>query len=364
MKKDLMLDDLRRIKKVLTHTLSKDVSTRNYHQYTRLLSLYGRTYGMIPKDVIISQEEMQRLTRLGVPQGQKVIEYAEWVERNKDELKLLSKSNEKLFEDIDFYYVYAPEKYRVYNIEDFTGMLYDFCEYYDYLDLLEKYLLEDRIKVLIGNKHHSGEFVYLPYIESGFIKAEAVKMDSGALNIVAHEFGHAIDAETHLFAQQKKKANFQDILIEVPSTCMELLFDDFLIKNHIDEVGGALLKNQKGELLNHYTPQYYQSLIYNNYYYNSDGNIIDLDNNQGYSKFRDALLYGLGYQFAYHLLLIAREDKKEFKRVYNNLITSRNEVSNLKESIEKIGIKPDDFLRSTLIKDELSNDLKLLRKYL
>ncbi len=364
MKKNIMLEDLKRIKGILTHTLSKDVATRNYYQYTRLLSLFANTYGYVPENLIVSENEMKRLENLRIPQGKNVMKYANWVENNKDELRILSKNNSKLFEDIDFFYVYAPSKYKVYNIQNLTGVLYDFCNYYGYLNLLEKYLIDDRIKILLGKKHHSGEFVYLPYFKSGFIRSEAINQDSGALNVVAHELGHAIDAETCVFPQQKKKSDFHDIMLEVPSTCMELLFDDFIINNHIDEIGGLLLKNQKGELLKHYTLQYLDSLCYNNYYYSSDGNIIDLDTYQGYDGFRSALLYGLGYQFAYHLLLIAREDKNEFRKIYNNLITSRFENNKLSDSIKMIGYKPEEFLSSSLIKRELSNDLKLLRKHL
>ncbi len=357
-----MLEDLYRIKNVLTHTLSEDVSTRNYHQYTRLLSLYATTYGNIPKGSLIKPKEIKRLTKLGMSQSEKVEKYASFVETNKEYLKKLSLSNIDMFNNMDFYYVYAPDKYKVFKSEYFTDIIYDFFEDLGYEDIIFKYLKDDRIKFLLNGKHHCGEYVYLPYIQSGFIKALGPRMDSGSANVIAHEVGHAIDGETHLFAQQKKCSNFYDTLIEVPSTCMELLFDDYLIDKHIDEVGGLLLKNQKAELLNHYTSQLVLSLNYDYYYYNNDGDIIDFDTMRGFANLRDSILYGLGYEFAYHFSILLKNDKKEFKKLFNNLITSRFETKSLEENIEIMNFNSDDFLTSKMIEPIIKEDFIKLKK--
>lgn len=359
---DQMQKDLLDAKRKLGSTYKKEYVRFNYFQYTRLLALYAQTHDKTDPSVLISKKEQKRLNDLTFPISEKLRLYKQFIRENREDLSEMSLNNIGMFNDMDFVKYYIPDKYKKIDLQELVDIYIDFFERIGYGDLIHKYFLNHRINFLVENKTNSGEYVSLLDLKSGYVRADSRNLNLQSLSFATHELGHAIDAETFLFPQQKKILLFSDLFAEIPSTAIEVLFNDYLEQQHIDDFGTLLLKNQSANKIKVYTMPYYPSFHYSFYYIDEDGDVVNAETGMGYPDFRNDLLYGIGYEMAYHLLLIYREDPNEFRRVFNRLITSRGECTNLRDYISKTGIDPDDFISGKLIRPEIEGEYKRLCK--
>ena len=66
----------------------------------------------------------------------------------------------------------------------------------------------------------------------------------------------------------------------------------------------------------------------------------------------DAVKYGFGNIFALHLQEIYESDRENFDKLFNNLLSSRNETT-LSEKIENLGFSVEDFSSCEIIKPRI-----------
>ncbi len=296
---------------------------------------------------------------------------------------------------------------REYSEKEFIDIILSFYSQYGdkYYNIVKKYFDEKRIhfdyvdKSSDTNKDIGGFFTSLNWLNSGYIVAMFNKYSSVSMTALTHELGHAIDAETYRFPQQKVMNIFSDLLIEVPSTTFEFAMYDYLKKNKIDVDAPLVMYNNRFQVIN----AAYETLKKSNsretfinlegnllvpetdtikkedIKYNDEGEIIvktgeykldnlffDKDGNLIVNKhlelpYRDDIIYSLGYLFALHLNQIKDLSTKEFLKVFNNLITSRKEA-NIEECIEMMGISVDDFVSGKLIREKIKGETKELKK--
>lgn len=254
------------------------------------------------------------------------------------------------------------DEIREYSEKDFKDIIISyFAARGDrYYKIAKKYFDENRINV--GSKlidEAAGYYAQIIWLKSGYIYNLYPTFDSVSAASVVHELGHAIDAETFLFPQQKKLPIFSDILLEVPSTTFEMGFYDYLRTQKIDTDGGLILKNSRILDLLGFFLELKCALAYDDLEIaetgkacDSDGNIYDL---------KTDIIYGLGYYFALHLNLINEYSTSEFQKVFNNIISTRKE-STLTDSILMSGFCLDDFITGKYIKPKIKEDYLTLKK--
>ena len=244
-----------------------------------------------------------------------------------------------------------------------------------------------------------GLFLKIKWLESGYIVSKQKEYNSFATSVVAHELGHAIDAESFIFAQQKDIPYYSDIFLEVPSTVFEIGMIEYLIDNNIDVTGGLVFYNQLLSSLDNYletirvvkdsdrvvfkkdgTIELFKheiikkedalidedGQIYTEYEncekraaYNKDGDIV-IEKKYIYD-YRNAIIYGLGYYTSLNLNEIRKQDIKEFNKIINNVITLRKE-SSFVEMVDLMGIKMEDYINGNYIYNNINDKTQLLKK--
>lgn len=252
---------------------------------------------------------------------------------------------------------------RRYNKEDFKNIILDF--YGKYYNVARKYFDENRIQTDYTSESYLGMYIYSKLVSSGYVLLNEGLLDSKLAATLIHELGHAISAETFIFPQQKKLSLFSDIYVELPSIAFERLFAENLEKEKIDTTGGMIINNISNRQIYHYAQANSVFLTFNNFIYDSKtGDLLYkmIDDDTFYSyKLRDSILYGLGHIFSLYFRYLDNNDRKEFLRVYNNIITSRGEAT-LEEMIKMLGISVEDFIDFKYVKDDIKEDTMKLKK--
>jgi hypothetical protein len=135
-------------------------------------------------------------------------------------------------------------------------------------------------------------------------------------------------------------------------------FLNYLINNNIDS-SARIIKDYKHSLLADASDEL-------NYIYSLDdittdyaGNLYDADGNV--YPFRDMLIYGLGYYFAFNLNYLKDNDIKDFNKIFYNVTSSRNDVIHLDDFADKMGISKEDFLECNLIKNDIIENQGMLK---
>ncbi len=282
---------------------------------------------------------------------------------------------------------------RNYSKEDFIDIILSYYSTFGdkIYNIVKKYFDESRIQTncpiddLDDCNDFSGLYSFIVFLQTGYIFGGLNKLNTMNAGMITHELGHAIDAETFIFPQQKNINIFEDYLVELPSLTFEFGFYDYLEKNHIDVIGSNIMKNlnynnyylwfnvlnyalslkelyinMDGDMeltKNDITNEEINKIIDITCYEDENGNII----NQKYIiPLRDSLIYALGGYFARHLSLMIGEDNKEFLKIFNNIITSRKEAT-FEELINMAGISLEDFVSGKLIFPKIKEDNLVLR---
>ena len=384
----------------------KDIIKKDYGGYTVLNDILGNISGkMFPYDGMFYNpgETKQMMLK---HQDQQLNRFINITNEYEDYILASLESMTNILDDAEHNFIGYITKVRKYSEKDFLDIIYSYYSTYGnkIYNIVKKYFEENRIHLgyNIDEENVGGFFTKLIYLNSGYIVCLYDTYDSRNMSYLVHELGHAIDAELFKFPQQKKIPSISDIYSEVPSTTFEIGLFDYLRTNKIDDRGPLLLYNNRFQSMRDYSEELHEvseaedavvvddgdAVVTKDVKYDlseleqdEDGNVIIGDITISKDKlqydeegkviakqyimypFRDDILYGIGYYMALHLNLIREQDMNEFLKVFNNIITSRNEAS-FEDMVSKTGFSLDDYLSGKLIKDKVEDKvLTLKRRY-
>lgn len=254
-----------------------------------------------------------------------------------------------------------------YNEEDFKNIIFEFYSRYgnDIYKIAKKYFDESRIQAgyrPMNPDNFSAMYSCITPLYSGYIFSTSNTFNSMSAKSIVHELGHAIDAEMFKFPQQKTLSIGGDTFLEIPSLCFDLSFARYLIDSKIDYTGGLVIDNYETNYIDDCGADIEDTFALENIVVDTDGFALDTETNEKIN-IRFAIIYGISGYFALHFDELARSDMKEFRKVFNNIITSRKECS-LEELIEKFGISTHDFIEGKYIKKKIQeNNLALKKRF-
>ncbi len=364
-------------------SILKDYSSF-YHLNVACAKIFLESYQLY--GLFCNPQEVQELVNKYYARAYKKI--VQTCKENKETILNTFKNYSDLLKDLDFSFLECDRDFETYSEKDFKDIIYAYYSTYGnkYYCLAKKYFDENRIQMryeeiekkyidllltnckseeerkeildIQSSGSYKGYYLYLIGLESGYILSKFNGYNTLSAHSIVHELGHAVDAETFLFPQQKKISRVSDILMEMPSTTFEMGFIDFLRDNGLDEYGADIISSERYEVLNDIydciLPVYEQ----NKFELDEDGN-VKIDDEE--YEFRDDIIYGLGGYFAVCLQEIRRQNPKEFLKIFNNILTMRAE-SSLEELINMTGISYEDFVSAKFIRPRLEEEKKLLSK--
>jgi hypothetical protein len=289
-------------------------------------------------------------------------EFIAKIDANQELLKEMAFHYKRFLKKIRFRQVDYFDQVRNYSEKDFIDVIISYYASFGdkYYRIAKKYFDENRINVdsrLFDDA--AGYFVPLIWLSSGYIYSLYPNYDSISASSIVHELGHAVDAETFLFPQQKKLPLFSDLLIEVPSTAFEIGLYEYLRNQQIDLDGGLILENNRAACLLEFFRDLRTALVKEELEIDDGG--LAVDENEEEYDLRTDTVYGLGYYFAFHLNEIRKSSNSEFLRILNEIITTRKE-SSLIQSIDKFGINREDFINGRYIKPRIKENYLALKK--
>ncbi len=341
----------------------KQFSTRHFMDFMILNSLTLKTTGFCVDDIC---------TECLFPNG--FLKYEKLMKKSKGEIARYIYDNKEILYElynnlynilneldiIDFPYYDAIRKYSQKDMEDIILSFYS--QYPRYYNIIKKYFDEDRIG--IDNEIYDdylGYYTSSTSTKSGYIILKELELNSFLASVLAHELGHAIDRETFLFLQQKDLETIKDFLREVPSTCFETLFTNYLINQKIDTTGGLLIYNEKICNLDSST-RTLRTICSVPEFILKDGTILlKIDNNEKYVDVNELLAYNIASIISLYLNLLETKDRDDFLKRLNNLITGRKEYS-LEQVINELGISIDDFVNLKYVKEDIKDKNMQLKK--
>lgn len=319
-----------------------------------------------------------------------VLAFYSYVFKNRDLLLETYRNILKLFDEIELVDFANNKSYRGYSEKDLKNIILDFYSQYgdNYYNVVKRYFDENRIQTDYYHEGYAGFFSGMSSLASGYLFSQYEDSNTCTASTLVHELGHVIDFETFLVPQQKELMILEDVLVEVPSTCFEGLFLKYLQDNKIDINGSLLLKNSDYNTLKSYAKIIDKSISPEEIALDEYGNVIveatmdeiasateegflaDNLNEEEKSSIseihyptRMALIYSLGDILEMYFEKIDSSSKKEFIKVFNNIITSRKEAS-FEDIIRMLGVTPSDFASLKYIKDDIKDDqMKLKKRY-
>lgn len=337
------------------------------YDYLRFLELNDLCaidfYKMVETNgVVIDTKRLQRL--IDNDDRISLFKFIDIININNDVVSSMCSNYTKLLEDINFYPISYYDAIRKYSEKEFIDIILSYYSTFGdkIYNIVKRYFDENRIQM--GHPYeglYGGFFVDLLWLESGYIFSCFQEYDSLSAASLTHELGHAIDAEMFLFPQQKSNNLFADYLCEVPSATYELGFHEYLKTEKIDIDGFRILNNEVVANLNDDAKNISTLFSKGECDMSLDGMALDDDGNK--YDLRNDILYGLGYYMAMHLNLIRQTSIKDYLKVLNNIITSRNEID-LETAVNMMGISIDDFITCKYVKSVIEKDfVDVKRRY-
>lgn len=363
---DKFISDLYKMRCVFAASPNNDVVKNDYSEFISLNNMCGRLFlkkfetSNLFKDPVKTQKMVDKF------QVRVFRDFVCFASDNQELMLHTFYNYSSMLRSIDFKNMPYYSVGRNYNEKVFKDIILSYYNSFGekYYKIAKKYFDENRIQMRVNLNNteiadnFAGFFSSFTYLASGYILSRYNIYSSYAAASLVHELGHAIDAETFIFPQQKTIPTLSDMLIEIPSTTFEVGFFDYLIKNKIDEDAGRVLFNDRCMMVD----DTYGSLktIYDLEDVDMDFHGTVLLNGEEYN-FRDDIIYGLGYYFALCFSILMEEDKKEFLKALNNVMTMRKE-STLEEIIELSNIGYDNFITSELVMPKIDEENQILRK--
>ena len=399
-----LIQDLYYTRNSFSSGVSKDMIKNDYAEFSMLNDVLATIFGKMFRleHIFRNADEVQKM--INKFQNNNRLDFLNFAFLNQELIHEIFTNYTDYLKSIDFKHIPYVEQVRRYSEKDFIDLILSYYSTYGdlYYKAAKKYFDENRIHMGFKDMGNNAAGFYSPliWLKSGYIISMYKGYNTWSATSFCHELGHAIDAETFIFPQQKVIPALSDMLMEVPSTTFELGFLDYLKRNKIDVKGSEIIQNDRimflKECANNYDviyneddvmvelngdvlipcPEKYPisritfnedgtALVDNklkcekdSYYV--DGNFVYVNKYKVY-HYREDMLYGLGYYFALHLNMIKDNSMQDFKKVFNNIITSRKECS-LPEIIEKLGIRLEDFVSGELIKPKIAGEYLTLKK--
>lgn len=387
--KEKLMKDLGTMCSVFSMFPPKDVIKNDYAEFTALNNAFGKMFfeNFNLRNLFRNPKEVQKM--MDRYRGKAFNRFLDYAAVNKNTLLELFGNYSSMIDEIDFQDIPFYDVMKYYSKKDFIDIILSFFNTFGekYYKIAKKYFDEERIqmKFLKIEKDYlnmmldmckteeekenveknygikddfAGFFSSIVLLSSGYILSRFNKFNSFSATSIVHELGHAVDAETFIFPQQKNMAAFSDMMQEVPSTSFELNFLDYLIDNRIDVDGGMVIMNDRNAMID----DTYEGLktVYDEKQVDFDVNGSAIIDEKRYD-FKEDILYGLGYYFALCLNIIKNQDKNEYLKILNNIMTMRNE-STLDELIEMTGIDYDDFISGKFVRPKVESEYLKLRK--
>ncbi len=404
---DRLIKDLYYTRYLFVQGTSKNIIKKDYSSFYLLNRVLANTYHKMISEKNIFRNPNEISNMLAIKNYKEINKLLDFNDKESSIIIESIKNYDKFLDEIDFKDIPYYEVIRSYSEKDFKDILLSYFNTFGdkYYNIAKKYFDEGRIHMgysqLDGKGNAAGFFANLTWIYAGYIISMYKDYNTWSLVSIAHELGHAVDAETFLFPQQKYLPTFADVFIEVPSTTFELGLLDYLKNNKIDVTGSLIHYNDRFMLLKNYSNifkklendsiDYYLNtdgeLVTTNTfvikkedaiidedgqiqlktdgevsrraYYNEDGDIV-VEKDYVY-QYRDAILYSIGYYTALNLNEIKKEDISEFKKILNNIITLRKE-SSYENMIDMMGLSKEEYISGNKIKNTINDNTQLLKK--
>ncbi len=290
-------------------------------------------------------------------------DFMNFVYQNKETLKSIGKHLDDFSNSIDFTnfpYLNVP---RRYSEKDFIDLILSYYSTYGdkYYKIAKKYFDEKRIHIGCDRVQSfvMGYFAPIIWLHSGYIFSTITDYNGYTASSIIHELGHAIDAEMYLFPQQKKVNIYSNMFTEIPSTAFEVGFYDYLKSQHIDVIGGTVLRNNRAANIIFPFHRIREALVDEELLIYENGAAVSSNGKQ--YNLKKEITYGIGYDFAYHLSEIRKSNPQEFLKVLNNLMTMRKEMT-FDDAIEMTGFNYEDFITGKYIKPTIKEDCLTLKK--
>ena len=341
--KDKLLLDLYKTRTNLIHSPSRDDIIYSFESFVALNNAYSSIAGMFFDTDKIFLDNTGTKKMLDDVYFKSVMEFYSYAQLNEKTIKSIFSNYDKFMNEIGFEECPYYNKMNKYDEKTFKDVILSYYATYGnkIYNIIKKYFDENRIEMCyekVEEDDLAAAFAHITNLKTGYIVSIHNNYNSWSMTDLVHELGHAIDAELYLFPQQKKVSVFSDILCEIPSTTYEMGFLNYLINNNIDS-SARIIKNYKHSLLADASDEL--NYIYSLCDINTDyaGNLYD-DNGNVY-PFREMLLYGLGYYFAYNLNYLKDNDTKDFNKIFYNIISSRNDIIHIEDFADKMGISKE-----------------------
>ena len=362
-----LISDLKRLRDYYKTHQKKSNLTFDFSSFYSLDSIATPILGFSfePTSTIIDEESAIVIAQ---DSYREILGFNKKIYDNYEELYTMFDNLDNFMYEIDYPTLPYYNLIRKFSEKDFTDILLSFLSEYgnDIVNIAKKYMEEDRIIMNYrANPHEQFKAMHIgsKLLKSGYILLRHNEYSTHSLNSLIHELGHAYDREKFIYSQQKRIRNFEDLLMEVPSTFFEMEFYDYLIRNKINKDGAMILKNEKLTRMSDTFATLYT--IPKEYFEIVDPIILQSDSDYNKrSAFRNDLIYGLGIYITIHLMHLRRNmSTEEFMKELYNFISLRKERT-LKESVEGLGIDYDDFLTGTFVYPEVEeSSLKLKRRF-
>ena len=255
---------------------------------------------------------------------------------------------------------------RRYSEKEFKDIILDYYSKYgnQEYELVRKYFDEGRIQLAYPLWDAEGYHYGTIYKDIGYITLSLHLLDSYCQNILVHELGHAID-NSLVLSPSRKRIDYSDSLLEVPSTFFELGFMKFLKDNKIDVDGSNLLfqdtfvglRNSAISIdaLKDEIDKGYDILIDGDGESTlSDGEVVQTHN---------IFTYGVSYYISLYLQCMLDGNYKDFMKTFYGFLTNRDKLT-LEESISMLGINKHDFIKGDVIKPLVKEtNMELKRRF-
>ena len=351
--------------KLLEHKLNhtKNVFSDEYGGYELFCQLYCNITGIdLSKELHVNNLKIKKYLQMD---DKEIIKLYNYFNQNQDIFYETSNNYLNEFGETVFITSIFYDKLRQYSDNEIKDITLDFYSKFgnNEYKIVKKYLDEDRIQHFgVDSTFDTGGFYYYSkLLETGYIELNYPTFSSETFSGLIHELGHAVDMENYYINQQKKKLLMGDLLSEVSSTFYEMAFNDYLIKNNIDLYGGLVMSNSRYCTIMDDAASldlYFQTMNFAKEECGPEEKVeVDI------LTLRDVILYYLGYYFSIHLNQIYKDNPNEFRKLFNNFLTSRKELG-LKELIEILGIDIEDFKSGKLIYPVIKENNKKLTKML
>lgn len=363
--KQLLNDDLKKLRRYFLGHPSKDTIKHDYFCYTTFRNLYEITTGIKLEDenLFLRPDRVQEL--LNNKAYRDCDRFCDYLDEYLYTWYTLFDNYCDELDKVGCVDVPFSSCLRSYSEKDFKDILLGFYSTFGEKEyqLVKRYFDEGRVGTGIEIETGDGMFIGCIHNKSGYIITEQEKLNTYTHSILAHEFGHAIDRELFMFPQDKILPFFNDTFLEVPSAFFEVGFYDYLLRNKID-VDGARI--QLNDVILKISDSFYP--IHKLMIDRSDGNDTDVDvygtamlKDGEKVDLRDELIYGLGYYTAFCMHKQANGNYKEFMKEFYKFIMSRGELTP-RESIENLGIDFDEFVGGKIITPKIKENTLALKK--